>query len=235
MERITRKDLKHDEFVDQSFRLLRILEEHPRTLMLSIGAILLLVIAITGTWNLLGARAEKHGDLLSRVNAAMSAPLASDARPANPSSDFHPVYADEASRTAATLERADEAVSGGVDLALLLKAGTQLDANDAAAALESFDEAERELGDDPTFGVLIKEARARLLGVTGRYDEARAVWEALGAEDSGYPADLALLGRAQLDKDTGKVEEAMATLDEILELYPNTYAANQAQRMKDTL
>lgn len=224
MERIKRKDIKHDEFVDTSFKILRVIEEHPKRLLTAIGGLLAIVVIVSGvmTWN--KKSAESTADELSRAQAAQVGTIALDGNP-QPNRPYNPSFESADQRMKEALGRLASAAEGsgqGAKLANYLHGTLLLESGDAAAAVAELKKSAEALGSDPTVGGGVREVYALALEKSGAHDEALTVWEELAAEDSGYPRDLGLFGLARVLAQTGDAAASRSAYEEIVELYPES-------------
>jgi hypothetical protein len=97
-QRLTRKEIKRDDFADVVERGVEYAEGHVRTLIYAVVGVVLLVAAGIGIWMFMGSRSTDANDALSVATKAYSAPInATGAKPDDPAS---PSFADEAARRA---------------------------------------------------------------------------------------------------------------------------------------
>ena len=235
MNRIRRKDIKHDEFVDTSFKLLHVIEEHPKTLLSIVAGLLGLVIVVTGVWSYLEHEKMKAADAFSRAQAAQMGVIARDGSP-NPTAPYRPTFKDAAQRQQVALERLGKVAEGSgmaAQLAGYLEGVTLLEAGETDAAVARLEESVATLGEDPTLGGGVKEAFARALEQKGRLERALAIWKELIAEGSNYPRDLGLLGQARVETALGRAETAREAYQEIIDLFPQSPVAAKAREALD--
>jgi len=237
MDRITRKEMKHDEFVDGTMRLLRVIEENPRPLLWSAAAILLVVVAVSGVWTFLSSRRDAAADLLSRGEAAYFAAVVEDGS-ARPDDPYNPSFPGEEARTEAALSRLEEAAAGfgpGAKLAEYLEGAVLLEAGKPDQAAEKLQQALDALGSDPTLGGPVKALLASALNQTGQRERALELWAELADEGSGYPRDLALFALGRSQQKAGQTDKARETLQEIVDLYPESPMVSRAKEILDII
>lgn len=237
MDRITRKEMKHDEFVDGTMRLLRVIEENPRPLLWSAAAILVLVLAVSGIWTFLNSRRDAAADLLSRGEAAYFAPVAEDGS-ARPDDAYRPSFPSEQARTEATLSRLEKAADGfgpGAKLAGYLEGAVLLEAGKPDQAVEKLQGALEALGSDPTLGGPVKSLLATALEQTGQGERALELRAELADEGSGYPRDLALFALGRSQQQAGQTDKARETLQEIVDLYPESPMVSRAKEILELI
>lgn len=237
MDRITRKEMKHDEFVDGTMRLLRVIEENPRPLLWSAAAILALVVCVSGVWTFLNSRRDAAADLLSRGEAAYFAPVAEDGS-ARPDDPYNPSFPSEELRTEATLARLEKAAGGfgpGARLAEYLEGAVLLEAGRPDQAVEMLQQALDALGSDPTLGGPVKALLATALEQTGQGERALELWAELSDEGSGYPRDLALFALGRSQQRAGQADKARETLQEIVDLYPDSPMVGRAKEILELI
>ncbi|HHN75032.1 MAG TPA: tetratricopeptide repeat protein [Acidobacteria bacterium] len=237
VDRLTRKEIKHDEFVDGTVRILRVLEENPRPFLIGAGVILGLVVAVSGFWTFSRMQADKVADKLSRGEAALLAPVVDDGS-ARPSDPYSPSFESDEARLEAAIERLEEAASGmgsGAQVALYLQGKALLEAGEVDKAITKLEAALAALGSDPTLGPASRALLAGALERAGQYERALELWAELADEGSGYPRDLALFALGRCQSKAGKSDEARQTLEEIGELYPESPVLERARQLLGAL
>jgi tetratricopeptide (TPR) repeat protein len=97
-QRLTRKEIKRDDFADVVGRGVEYAESHVRTLIYAVAGVILLAAAGVGVWMFMGSRAGDANDALSAATKVYAAPInATGAKPDDPTS---PSFADESARRA---------------------------------------------------------------------------------------------------------------------------------------
>jgi tetratricopeptide (TPR) repeat protein len=213
-DRITRKQLKHDDFVETAFDVERWFETNWRPVVAVVGGAALVALLAWGyTW--WSRRAEE------RAAARLSEALAKTAAATTPGGGWAealPLLEEaagprtEAGRTAAFYR--------GVAL-LNLSRGTE-----ALPILESVAKGE---------GTLADVARARLAWAyqaAGQPDRAIELWKDLAARaDGAVPADIALYQVAAVQHAASRSEEAKATVQDLLARFQQGAGVVDAQKL----
>ncbi len=231
MDRLDRKKIKQDEFVDWTMRLFQHMEENPRPYVLGAIAVIVAIVGGFGLHAWSRHRAEEAADLFARAQAALEAPLARDEAP-RPDDPYRPTFASPEERLAEALERLEAAESAPTplgDLALWLHGQALLEQGKAEDAVAEMREAADRLGDDPTMGGPVKASLAKALAAAKKFDESAALWEALTDAESGYPGDLAWEGLAKVREAKGDTEGAKEAWQQVLDLYPESPVAAAAR------
>lgn len=231
VDRLDRKTLKQDAFVEQTRGLVDKFEDNPRPFILAIAALLAVIFGGLGLWALMGSRVEAQAERFSIAQAAYLGEIVSDQEP-NPSDEYDPSFASASARAEEAAKRfADVGGGGAGKMADLLRGTALLEAGKTDEAIEALDEAARELAGDPTFGGPAKAAYATALAEGGRVDESVATWRELADDtNAGYPTDLALAGLARTLENAGQPEAALVEWQKILDLYPDSPVAAEARR-----
>jgi tetratricopeptide (TPR) repeat protein len=234
MQRETRRQLKHDEFVETTVGAVQRVAENPRPWIAGVVAVLLIVAA---TWTLSSWWLSRRGvatEGLARGLAALSAPVVDGAETsANP---FEPTFPTHEEKMSAALERLDEASRlGGKPgrIASFLRGVALLETGDAAGALDLIAEADSALGTDPTLGPAVRATHARALEEAGRPSEAAAIWRVLAdaAEDQPrYPVVAALEALARASEAAGDKVSALEAWQRISTEFPDSREADRAAR-----
>lgn len=237
MARMTRKEIKHDEFVDGTWRVVERLETYIKPILIGAGAVVAAVVVIAGLVAWQRAQANEKADILAQGMAAFSGRIATD-EPAEPADPYAPTFESEQQRQDATLERLEKAVDAGGDIghvAAYLKGVALIRADRANEAIPILEDAVRHLGDDPALGGPIRARLAHAHAAVGAPDKALEIWQELAAEGSGYARDVAMLEVARLQAGQNDGAAALQTCNELLELYPNSPVARKAEDLKREL
>jgi tetratricopeptide (TPR) repeat protein len=231
MARITRKEIKHDEFVDSTWRIVERLEQNIRPIIIGGVAIVVLVAVASGVLAWQKARSKAGADLLSRGQAALVAPVAVEQSP-QPDAPYTPTFQSEQARYEEALERLSRAAeSGGAPgrVAHYLRGVALLEAGRTGEAVEVLERAADRLGDDPTIGGAVRARLAHAYQQSGKQDAAAEIWRELADEDGAFPADLALLELARLHQALGDVSAARDTYNELIEVHADSPLRSQAE------
>ena len=232
MARITRKEIKHDEFVDSTWRIVERLEENIKPIIFGAVAIVAVVAIVLGiaTWQ--KARARAGADLLARGQAALSAPIAAEDAP-RPDAPYSPTFASRDQRYSEALTRLQEAAEEGGGtagrLATFLRGVALLEAGRAGEAVAPLETAVNRLGDDPSIGGSVRARLAQAHLENGQLEEAAGIWRALADEDGSFPGDLALLELGGVHEASGDLEAARAAYNELIEVYADSPLRSQAE------
>lgn len=236
MDRTERHDLKHDKFVEQTWSLYEWVETHPKPLLGGMIAIVAVVLAAWGISEYMQSRGRASADLLSQGQAALMAPVTTE-QPAKPNDPYRPIFANDQQRAKEAAQRLEKAAGSGTRgaMAQYLRGVALLQAGDAKAAVTALQEAENRLDSDPTLGTSVKAAHAEALEASGQADKAAEAWRALSATDSGFPTDVALTGLGRALAKAGKKDEARTALNRVVTEFPQSAAAENAQRVLASL
>lgn len=230
MSRIARKEIKHDEFVDGTMRVMRVIEENPRPLLYSVLGILAIVVVITGGWTYVHHQMDQAADLLSRGEAAYFGQVVTDGGETS-QDPYRPTFESDEARLAAAVDRlkeAEEGMGSAASVARFLRGSALLEQGALDESVAELEIAAAELGDDPSLGAAVKALYATALERSGANDRARELWVELADEGSGYPRDLALFGLSRALRGTGETEKARETLQELVDLYQESPLVERA-------
>jgi TolA-binding protein len=224
-QKISRKDLKHDELVEAAFDLGEWIQKHRRNLLIGGGAAVA-VLVIAGAWLAWSAKSEAaakeafaeglrlYGATDSRTSVAQA-----------------PKAADYPGALAAFEKAARSGGSSSVGrVAELYRGATLLRMGRAGEAAPVLEEAARSL-DDRRASNSAKALLAQAYEASGSDDRAATVLRELATDKSGYPADLALLDLARLLRKQGKLDEARQALQDLLARYPQSERAVEARAL----
>lgn len=220
MAGLTKKEIKHDEFLETATEAGHWLEEHWRLVAAILGgALVLLVVVLGGRQWLAGRSAE----LQDRLGAALSSYAEID-----PTADDAPAALEASAESFRTL--ADEAGSRPEGAVARLYLGLILARQGKDA--EAIDPL-RSAVEDAQDGTLRQNARialGRALAATGDLAGAEEVLRH-AADDTAtaFPPEEALMTLADLVRAAGDAERADAILREVAERFPDTDAARRAR------
>jgi TolA-binding protein len=231
-ERLTRKEIKKDEFVEAVESSVSWVEQHGRTLILAGIAVVVLVAAGFGTYFWLQARSVEASEALDAALKVYRAPVGPDAT----ADDDGPTFADEAARRARAKElfqavRADHGSSDAADVAGVYLGQIAADEGDTGSARELWTDYVDSHGDD----VLAGQVRVNLLHLDrqeGRAEEVAAKLEGMlteAPEERTLPADVVLWELATTYEALGRDDEAQSTYRRLSEEYPTSGFAAQAR------
>lgn len=220
-DRISRKSIKQDEFLEVASDAGEWVEKHWRTAAAVVVAALVLVLMVAGWSWWSGRRAAEVSRLLAeglRLYTGVSGTVGSTATPSY--AEALPLF-EEASR------KGGDAPAGIVAAyyrgAALLRLGRAAEAVPVLEAVAA-GKGERTLTDGAR--ALLAEAYAE----SGQIDKAEATYRSLAdASGGGFPPDVALLQLARLLRDRGRGREARQALQEIVSKHPQGGAAAEAR------
>ncbi len=237
-QRLTRKEIKRDEFTSVMGRGVEYAETHIRTMMLAIGAVVAAVLISFVIYLLLGMRSEKANEALARAIKVYNAPVeATGAKPDDPKS---PSFADEAARTArakALFEavRDDYGMSDAADVAGLYLA-------QVAVSEGNLDQARKlwtDFVDDHGDSLLAGEARINLIHLDRQQgkgqDLAQRLKTMLEEQEPPLPKDVLLNELGQTLEQLGRREEAAQAYRQIVDDYPQSRYRGEAQQKLSAL
>lgn len=217
--RITRKQMKHDEFVEAAFDFGHWVEEHWQKV---VGGAVVLVIAIMSGYGFVSwrsARAEAASRLLAEGLASYQAAVTSgDAAGLDQARDEL--------QQAATKASSDAPIR---HVALLGEALTELEAGNRERATALLQQVIT--GGGPASVVGTAKARlAETYVADGQSEDAARLWRELADDPNGFfPQSAAMLNLGRLLKNEGRDEEARQVLNDLLVTHPQSSAARAAQ------
>jgi tetratricopeptide (TPR) repeat protein len=187
--RLSRKDMKRDDFADAMERSVEYAEAHTRMILYAIGAVVVLAALVFGIRAIFAQRsAAASADLsyaLKVYDAPIVAPGSNPASPAKPQDKVQPSFPDEASRKARAKKllegvRANHSYTAAADVA----------------------------------GLYL----AQIAASEGKLDQARKLWtDFVDQHKDSAPAAEARLNLYDLDRRQGKAEEVVGHLRPLLD------------------
>jgi len=229
--RITRKQMKRDEFVTAMGRASQWMEEHVKEALLLAGAAVAVVFGSIFLVQFLNQRETKASALLGHGLEMLHAPLRGEAA-TPPAAALS--YASEQERLQAVLGQMESLLkayprSRSGRLALYYK-GLALDGlgrrEEALKSLTDFVDA----SPDHYAAPMALSAQARLLEAAGQSQKALEIYEQLSRQDSGaYPPQAALMEMGRCLEGMGKKEEARKVYERVTKEYPDSDFSREAQ------
>jgi len=228
--RITRKEMKRDDFVTAMGRVTLWMEKHAREVLILGGLLVAAAIASVVVWQFLGRREEKASLLLARgvemFHAQVQGADSTD-RPGGLS------YGSGDEKYRAVLDQMDALIqtyprSEAGRLALYYK-GVALTSlrkpQDAVKAIQDF------LASSPgNFAApMARAALARALDDAGEPQKALEQYEQLSRGEGAYPPQAALLEMGICLEKMGKKNEAKKIYERITREFPNSDYSQEAQ------
>jgi len=230
-ERLTRKEIKRDEFVEALESSVGWLEKNTRLLIAGGIAVVLLIAAGFGIWFWFQSRASAASAALDEALEAYRAPVGAAAADVP---DDEPSFADEAARR----ERSKELFQAVVDgygssdpaaIARVFLGQIAADEGDLDRARELWTASVEALGDED---LLSDQVRVNLIHLDRQQGESEAVAVRLEGmiadEERPLPGDLVLWELAATYEKLGRQQDAEATYRRLTEEYPSSAYAAQA-------
>lgn len=234
-DRLTRKDIKRDEFADAVGKGVLYAETHSKTILYSIGGALLVAALAVGIYLFLGYRAEKANEALARALKVHDAQI--DAVSPKPDDAKEPTFKDEASRAAAAKKLFEEVesrygMSDAADVAGLYLAEMEAGAGKLAEARKTWEVFVKEHKGH----MLAGQAQLNLLALDRKEGKAQEVAAKLRTmlEDAepALPQDVALYELGVTLEQLGQKPEALLQYQRILDEYPQSpYRSEATQKI----
>jgi len=237
VRRITRKEMKRDEFVSAVGRLSLWMEEHVREALVYAGVTLALIVGTLLMFGFLARREDRASALLARGIEMVDAPV----RGMDPSGQTQGFlsFATEDEKYRAVLDQMDSILqtyprSEAGKVALYYEGlcfSSLRRPQEAVRTLESF------LSSNPG-SFLAPMARAALAGAlesSGDSQKALRIYQELSQGKTGsYPPQAALMEMGRCFEKLGKKEEARKVYRQVTTDYPDSdYSREADQRLKD--
>lgn len=233
-DRLTRKEIKRDEFVEALERSASFMERNVRRLVAGTIALVVVVAAGFGIWWWLGVRQERANAALTEALEVYRAPVGEGAEP---ETEGGPTFPDEAARGARAEElftavREGYGMSGAADVAAVYLAQIAVESGDAERARTLW----QEFAEDRSDHVLAGQVRVNLIHLDrqqGRGEEVVARLEPMliaDPEDRELPGDVVLWELAQTYEALERGDEAQAAYRRLSEEYPTSAYASQARQ-----
>ena len=231
-QRLTRKDIKRDEFASAVGRGVDFAESHTRELMLTIGAVLAAVLIGIVTYFYIGHRSDVANQALAAAVKVYGAPI--DPTGAKPNDAAEPSFASDAARQARArrlLEgvRGDYRWTDAADVASLYLADLDATSGKVAAARQLWSDFVKKHGDH----VLAVQARIDLLeldrGQGKGQQVAQQLREMLDQSDAPLPQDVTLYQLAVTLEQLNRDQEAVQTYQRLVDEFPQSPYSQTAQ------
>lgn len=235
-DRLSRQEIKRDEFVEALERSASFMERNTRALIIGAVALLVALAAAFGTYWWMEAREAKAAEALSEALEVSRAPVGQDAAPADWDG---PVFADVAERRARSRElftalQEEYSGSDAADVAIVYLAQIAAEEGDPERARNLWHSFLEEHDDH----VLSGQVRVNLIHLDreqGRGEELVQELENLltmTPEDRFLPGDVVLWELARTYEEMGRSDEAQDTYRRLTEEYPTSaYAAPARQKL----
>ncbi len=237
-QRLTRKEIKRDEFAAAVGRSVEYAESHVRTIAYAIGAVLLLVALGVAFYFWRNSRLQDANGALAQATRVYLAPVsATGARPNDPD---EPSFANEAARRARAKQllekvRADYGSTAAADVAGLYLAQIAAD----EGRLDEARKAWQEFVDDHGDHLLAGEARLNLINLDRKQGKAEKVADELrrmlDGNDQTLPQDVILFELGATLEQLNRKQEAAQTYQRILDEFPQSPYGSEAQQKVSAL
>jgi TolA-binding protein len=232
-QRLTRKDIKRDEFASAVGRGVDFAESHTRELLMAIGAVLLAVLIGIVSYFYLVHRSDLANQALAAAVKAYGAPI--DPTGAKPNDPTDPSFASEAARQERArrlLERvrADYRWTDAADLASLYLAEIDATTGKVAEARQLWSDFVKKHGDH----VLAVQARIDLLELDRSQGKGQQVTQQLrqmlDQSDAPLPQDVTLYQLAITLEQLHRDQEAIQTYQRLVDEFPQSPYRQTAQQ-----
>jgi tetratricopeptide (TPR) repeat protein len=232
-QRLTRKEIKRDEFTAAVGRGVEYAESHVRLIGYAIGAAVLLALLAVGFYYVRNGRARDANDVLAQAVKVYNAPVA--ATGAKPNDPNEPSFANEAARRAKAKEllekvRGDYGSTAAADVAGLYLAQIAADEGRLDEAREGW----QDFVDDHGDHMLAGEARLNLINLDRKQGKAQQVAKELEGmleqNNAVLPQDVVLFELAQTQEQLGRRQDAVGTYQRILDEFPQSPYGSEAQQ-----
>lgn len=214
-QKISRKDLKHDEFVEAGLDVGQWLEENWRTVAMAAGGLLVVALLFVG-WSWWSDRRQARAEQLAAEGFALLGPSGAD-----------PLAA------AAKFDEAAGAAGGTPlgDVARTYRGIALLRAGRAAEAVPILEEASGS-AKEPVLRGTAQALLAEALEAAGNADRAAEVYQKLAdVPMASFPPELALVRLGELRARQGRLEDARRAWEDVVGRYPESPYAGQARQL----
>ena len=233
MTRLTRKEIKQDDFRAAVGRSVEYAESHVRTIIYAVGGVLALAAVAVAVYFYLGHRRQEASEALAEATKVYQAPIAAtDAKPNDPDAPTFPTEAARRARAKELLEkvRDDHGMSDAADVAGLYLAQIAADEGrlDEARKLWS------DFVDEHADSMLAGEARLNLIDLDRKQGKAEQVVKDLQAllekSDSPLPQDVILAELGKTFEQLHRTPEAIQSYQRIVDEFPQSPYLQEAQQ-----
>ncbi|MCZ6779044.1 MAG: tetratricopeptide repeat protein [Acidobacteria bacterium] len=238
-ERLTRQEIKHDEFVSFVVRMANWLEDNRRIVIPAVvGLVLVMVLGAGGRawWQ---AREQKALSALGEVEGRYNATVEGEQQQVFQDTSAGLSYPTREEKYQAVLESVDELTEkyrtgAAVTQAIYYRglALRQMDRHEEAVT--AFEEV-LSRRPSPLARALSRVALAETHEASGLWSEAESVYRMLFDEAPAiFPREMALLGRARCLEQVNELAEAKALYNQLIDSYPNSpYEREARQRLEE--
>ena len=232
-QRLTRKDIKRDEFASAVGRGVDFAESHTRELLMTVGAVLAAVLVGLVSYFYIAHRSDVANQALAAAVKVYGAPI--DPAGAKPNDPAEPSFGSEAARQARARRlfegvRADYRWTDAADVASLYLADLDAAAGKVAAARQLWSDFAKKHADH----VLAVQARIDLLelerGQGKGQQVAQQLREMLDQSDAPLPQDVTLYQLATTLEQLNRDQEAIQTYQRLVDEFPQSPYRQPAQQ-----
>ena len=229
--RITRKEMKRDDFVSAMGRFTIWMEDHVREALLLGGALLAVVIGSIFLLQYLNQREAKASALLGRGLEMLHAPVNGDGSTPQPGGLS---YTSDQEKLQAVIGQMDSLMqsyprSRSGRLALYYKGLAQDSMGRSEEAVKTLTQF-LESSPDNYAAPMAQAAMARILQNMGQSQKALEILERLSKQTSGaYPPQAALMEMGRCLEGMGKKDEARKVYEQLTKEYPDSDYSREAQ------
>lgn len=237
-ERLTRKEIKQDEFATVMGKSVEYAESHTKLLAFAVGGVLLAAAVLGGLYWFLQNRATQANEALGKAIRAYRAPIV--ATGAKPDDAAEPSFPNEAARRASAKELLDEVksrygMSDAADVADLFLAGL-------AAQEGRLDEARKlwsDFVDEHGQSLLGEQARLNLIHLDrqqGKGEELIGRLQTmLDGDEADLPKDVVLFELGQTFEQLQRPTEAANAYQRLVDEYPQSAYGQEARQKVSAL
>jgi tetratricopeptide (TPR) repeat protein len=237
-QRLTRKEIKRDEFASAVGRSVEYAESHARTILYALGGALALLVIGLGLYFWLGSRSERANEALAYAIRVQQAPI--EAAAPRPQDRLAPSFATEAARQARAKELFQEVHEefGGTDagdVAGLYLAQIAAQEGQPDRARELWTDFVEEHGDHALAG----EARLNLFALDRQQGKGEELVTRLRGmleeSEPPLPKDAVLYELGMTLEQLNRPQEAIQAYQQILDDYPQSAYRQDAQQKVSAL
>jgi predicted negative regulator of RcsB-dependent stress response len=220
-KRISRKELKQDEFVDAAVDVGQWVEEHKSELLKGTIGLVVLVLVVVGGISWSRSRTQKTEQ---RIAVAITSYERALAAGDSGRTDLEAVLA--------TFEDASKAGGASGRLAEFYRGATLFHLGRGDEALTALEGVVASSSGEPTLEATAQAMLARVYLAEGREDEATTViTAALDSPNSILPQDQTLLELGRIHAAAGRDDEAQKAWQRVLDDFPASTAATEARQL----
>lgn len=236
---LTRKEIKRNEFVEAVTRSMDYASSHSRIILLSLAGVVLVGVAVGGTFLYLKSRENRASAALDRALDAYHAEIVPD--DPKPNDPFSPTFADEAARQQRARELFAAVKDGyGSSEAAVVAAAFLGRIAAGEGDLEEARKQWQEVLDGTSDTVLATEVRLNLLRLDlqeGKAEEVAAELEAMldDPRKETLPEDVILFELASVRERLGRTSEALSAYQRIVDEFPGSPYSGEARQRASSL